>query len=50
MLFYPAQAGRNAETIYQWLLKHPRPDIDAPFDIHGEELFAPATMDGVATS
>ncbi|MGY2463224.1 vWA domain-containing protein [Vreelandella sulfidaeris] len=45
-VFYPAQAGRNAETIYQWLLKHPRPDIDAPFDIHGEELFAPATMDG----
>ncbi|CEP35105.1 Putative uncharacterized protein [Halomonas sp. R57-5] len=45
-VFYPAQAGRNAETIYQWLLKHPRPDIDSPFDIHGEELFAPATMDG----
>lgn len=45
-VFYPAQAGRNAETIYQWLLKHPRPEMDVPFDLHGDELFAPATMDG----
>lgn len=44
-VFYPAQAGRNAETIYQWLLKHPRPEMDVPFDLHGDELFAPATMD-----
>ena len=45
-VFYPAQAGRNAETIYQWLLKHPRPEMDVPFDLHGDELFAPAIMDG----
>ncbi|WP_167470020.1 VWA-like domain-containing protein [Vreelandella andesensis] len=44
-VFYPAQAGRNAETIYQWLLKHPRPEMDMPFDRHGEELFAPASID-----
>lgn len=45
-VFYPAQAGRNAETIYQWLLQHPRPEMDVPFDLHGDELFAPATMGG----
>lgn len=45
-VFYPAQAGRNAETIYQWLLKHPRPEMDVPFDLHGDELFAAATTGG----
>lgn len=45
-VFYPTQAGRNAETIYRWLLQHPRPEIDTPFDMHGEELFHPATLKG----
>lgn len=45
-VFYPIQAGRSAEAIYQWLLKHPCPDMDAPFDIHGNELFESSLMAG----
>ncbi|MCE8039280.1 VWA-like domain-containing protein [Halomonas sp. MCCC 1A11062] len=49
-VFYPAQAGRSAEAIYQWLLDHPHPEMDTPFDRHGEEvLFQATSQDGGST-
>lgn len=45
-VFYPAQAGNSAEVIYQWLQGHPRPELDTPFDIHGDALHEPVGMRG----
>ncbi|RAH37492.1 VWA-like domain-containing protein [Halomonas sp. SL1] len=45
-VLYPAMAGRSAEAIYQWLLGHPSPEVDTPFDRHGGELLAPAPLNG----
>lgn len=43
-VLYPSQGGRSAEAIYHWLFDHPQPDIDQPFDRHGD-LMAPALID-----
>ena len=40
-VLYPAQAGKSAEAIYQWLLAHPQPEVDTPFDHHGNLLAPP---------
>ncbi|WP_458527263.1 vWA domain-containing protein [Onishia taeanensis] len=45
-VLYPAFAGRSAEAIYQWLLGHPSPEVDTPFDRHRGELLAPASLNG----
>ncbi|WP_148254326.1 DUF2201 family putative metallopeptidase [Aidingimonas lacisalsi] len=37
-ILYPAQAGKDIVSVYEWLAHHPCPSRDQPLDIHRPDL------------